>query len=191
MFQRVVFRALFVAPLLAGFAWPARGNVVGTADPAVRNPDASRSAPMRLTAAQTIDGIGGELTFDPALLANPRVEPAAGAAGYSADGYETAPGTFRFIVYRDPPDAAMGLGDPVVDFVFDVPSEPRTTTQAQVHFTSAAAAHAGAGDPATVLSIGVGGPGGTPPPETVAFQDFDMDVTASRAGARPSWRLYE
>ena len=131
---------------------------------------------MRLASDQTVDGLNGELTFNPAVLTNPRVAPAAGATGYTAAGNQTTAGTFRFLLFKDPPDASLNLAQPVIDFLFDVVAGYTLATDTQVNFTLAAAAHRVPGNPPNVISIGRGGPGGNPPPKTVAFQSFTVRV---------------
>ena len=87
-----------------------------------------------------IDGINGVLTYDSALVTPTDVNPGAGASGYIAEWNVPSAGTLHFVLYENPPTAALDLGQPVLEFVFDVAASIAGDQTENMVFTTAAAA---------------------------------------------------
>jgi len=134
------------------------------------------TAAFKLISPDTVDGINGEIIFDTYALSNPSVTTAAGAPGFTAQGNLVSPGKYRFVLYKNPPDTVLDLTQPVINFNFDVLSNLVGTYQTQSDFTIAAAARILPAPPGTVISIGVGGPGGNPAPAAVNFRSIPIPI---------------
>ncbi len=163
-------------------------DVIGAVDNAEGGSFDSVVARMTLNAGDRVDGINGELTFDPDLLSDPSVNASEpGASGFTADGHLVSPGVFRFILYKDPADASLSLADPVLEFEFTLNDADQKFVSTNLQFTAAAAGRIiSTPQRFDVVSIAIGGPGGDPPPEIVTFGPFMIEI---RSAAR-DWRFY-
>lgn len=131
---------------------------------------------LSLVSDTDLGAINGELTYDPALLTSPSVVTGAGAAGFTAMGNELSAGVYRFVLYNDDPGAVLNLASPVLDFSFAGVAGLDYADIAEVNFTIEAAAYLDSGS-GNAISVGQGGPGGTPAAALVDFQPFELLVT--------------
>ncbi len=185
--QHLRVRGIAFAAALAcvlGLGLPtAQAQVNAITDDAVVFAGKRAISTMNFGSSSIIDGINGELTYDTTLLSNPRVS----SFDLIAVGNETSPGTFKFVAYEDPIQSKTS--QPQVFFVFDAvdPLPGDMSAQTVIAFNSTAAAKV-SGDGTSAISIGVGGPGGTPPAETVTFGSFTVFL---RPSSVREWNMYE
>lgn len=181
---------IFAAALgLTASVPPAQAQVTGTVENAWVDPGATVTVGLTLDSLTAVHGINGELSFDPAVLSNPQVTLGAGAPGYIVRGNETAPGTFRFILYDPDPEAAMSTLLPVIEFSFSANPDITSDTPTVLTFSMEAAANIPDLGQTDVISIGQGGPGGAPPPQTVTFNGFSIIVVKENRAR--DWSLYD
>ena len=186
---RWAFPFLLLAAALAGVSG-ALAFVTAAANSVAVVHGGTGTALLSVDASGTIDGLNGRLGFDPAMLTDFDVSPGPGAEGFTALGNTPSDGVFRFVLC-DPTGARhLDLTQPVLRFAFRVPTTAPAPASTTVVFTSSvsAAARIVSSEPPSVLSVGLGGPGGSPAPEPVVFQSFQ--VTIGQNGAR-NWLGYE
>lgn len=178
-FMRNSILAMLLAAIFAVGVKSATSEVTGVTFPGYFDAGRISGTSMVLISPDSVDGINGEMTFDPALFSNPLVLVDTGSPGYTALGNQTAPGVFRFILYKNPADTSLDLTKPVIEFVLTPIAVLHHSTQSTVNFTMSAAARVvpGTGGASTAVSI-------TP----TTFQPFTIFIGGSKA---KDWVLYE
>jgi len=165
--------------------FPAAADVLGeAADFPVRRGQPAEAF-LRLVSSGRVDGLNGEISYDPALLLNPRVAAGPGAAGFTALGHEVEPGRYRFVLFNPEADAPLNVALPVLRFQFDTPFSNTVSRAVEVRFADqgparAAAARVVEGADPSVISVGVTGG------ENVSFLPFTITI-GGNAVARWEW----
>jgi len=149
-------------------------------------PGATGQVTLSLMPSSTsIDGISGELHYDPVLLTNFRITPGPGAAGFFGDGFSAVPGIFTFVLYKSIPGGTLGLSNPIITVAFDKsPAAPVFTTT--VSYAMEAAGQITNPSLGEVISIGVAS-ASNPNPQTIAFGAFNVETVNDAQ----DWVLYE
>jgi hypothetical protein len=130
--------------------------------------------PLDLTADQSVAGINGELSFDPAKFEDPRVLTTSdNALGFIVLGNSPQPGKFRFVVYADP-TALLKTDVPIMGIYIKaknvIPAQPTETLTYTI-----AAASTDTGESIANTS-------------TVIFNDVTVNFGQSGAD---DWAIYE
>lgn len=147
-----------------------RAAVVGTVAPneAKIFSGSAGTFSMSLTATENVEGINGEVVFDPAIFSTPSVAVALGQAGdVIAMGNEVSPGLYRFILYSTTA-TSLNIGAPVLQFSFTVRPEVNLQQNPSFSFTMelSAAASVSGPEPTNVTSV-----------DPVDFQPFSTVVS--------------
>lgn len=108
-------KAVVTLMLIGAGGYAALAAITSPEDVVTMGPSPTLSIPLRLnaTAGESVAGINGQFSYDPALFTNPRVVAGPGAPGFVALANEVAPGQVRFVLYGDPV-RPMQLDQPVL-----------------------------------------------------------------------------
>jgi hypothetical protein len=111
-----ILSLMLCAAAIAGVAWAV---AVVTSKSVTVYTERGRyfSFSLDVDCASSVAGVNGELAYDPDLFSLPSVELGAGTAGFTVMGNETAPGRFRFVVYKSP-TASIDLSKAALTFTF-------------------------------------------------------------------------
>jgi len=131
---------------------------------------------VTLTSPNPVHGINGRMIFDPAMMPDVVLSLNASQLGFKFAQNSPAPGEICFVLYKIPADAALPLPNPVVDLSFTAPADLLGSAYASIEFESDAAARIMPLPDDDVVSVGMGGPGGTPPARTVNFGSFTIPI---------------
>lgn len=175
------WRNNFVLPgivALAASVWlcvPASAQVLGT----VQAPDVifageSGIFEFSLESGLAVQGLNGDIEFDPAVLGSPKVTLSLGTRGFELPTREISPGVFRFLLYPQFSNRDIDQERPVLIIRLRALPGLQAETTTQVTFSAAAAGH-----------IVVGGqPFDTVSLKPTDFQSFSVNVLPS-VTARP------
>jgi hypothetical protein len=158
--------------LVAGTGWAAVTSQGVTMGAASAGPV---YIPLKLSSAQQVAGINGQLNFNTARLESPSIQVGPGASNFIALGNETTPGHFRFVLYSDPVKA-MNLAQPVAYFrILSKPIDTSAVSYVETLSFSSGSNDIGAGDP-NATSLGA------------TFSDIKLTMGGNAAH---DWAYYE
>lgn len=128
---------MFALLLIAVSAWAA-AVVTSTSirKPVSRNMEVSFE--LKLSSAQSVAGVNGEMRYDSRYLSQPRVSAGTGASGFIVIGNEVEPGRFRFVAYKSP-TANMDLSKPALIFNLRTGNERPSGNTTKITYTISAA----------------------------------------------------
>lgn len=165
--------------LLAAFAYQSAANVTGITVNGYFQSGKREDTAMILISSERVDGLNGEMTYDPNLFSNPIVTTSSGSVGYTALGNEVSPGVFRFVLYKNPANQPLALENAVLSFSLEAKADLVNSTMSTVNFTMAASARVVSNPDGSSSAVSV---------QPTTFQSFTIFVNGASA---KDWQLYE
>jgi hypothetical protein len=160
---------LGLALIAGGVCWAAEAVIVSSQPVSLGAAhDFPIMIPLKLTSAQAVAGINGQLDFDANLFSNPQIQKGVPTQNFNVLGNQVSAGHYKFVVYADP-TASMSLKDPVVFFRIQVSSNATHSAISTMSFSEAASSSPAA------LSL------------TTAFANIQVNLLGNAA---KDWAIY-